>query len=74
MISSRPNSLTARSTAPFISLSTPTSALVAMALTFGYLVLIKTAAASTALILISTKRTFAPSEANNKEDCNPIPL
>ena len=74
MISSRPNSSTAKSTASFISFSTPTSVLVAMALTFGYLVAIRAATVSAALILISTKRTFAPSEANNKEVSIPIPL
>ena len=74
MISSLPNSSTAKSTASFISCSTPTSVLVAMALTFGYLVVIKVATVSAALTLISTKRTFAPSEANNREVSIPIPL
>ena len=74
MISSRPNSLTARSTASLISFSTPTSVLDTTALMFGYLVAINTATASIPLGFISTKRTFAPSEANNKEVSNPMPL
>jgi len=44
-----------------------------MALTFGYLVEIKVTTVSAALILISTKRRFAPTEANNEVSI-PIPL
>jgi len=51
IISSRPNYLAARSTAPLISPSTPTSVLVAMALTFGYRVAIKAATDSAPFVL-----------------------
>lgn len=74
MISSRPNSATALSTAAFISSSLPTSARVARILTPGVFCAIFAAAAVTASSLMSTRRTLAPSSAKRMADSRPMPL
>ena len=74
IMSSLPNSQTARSTAARTSASFATSALVEMAFTFGYRSEIILTTFSALARLISTRRTFAPSDANRIDDSNPIPL
>jgi hypothetical protein len=74
MMSNRPSSFTAISTAAFTSASLPTLAITANAFTFGKRFVIRTAPFCAASRLISTRRTLAPSCAKRMDDSNPIPL
>ena len=68
MMSRRPNSFTAVSTAAFTSASCPTSALMACTLAFGCFRLMISAALWAASMFTSTSRTSAPSCANRMLD------